>query len=102
MRAHKIDANQADIKAVFLRLGWSVFDTSGVAGGFPDLLCALRGHTVAVEIKSAKGELTPPQVRFHREWQGEIATVRTIDDVLALITQVKARLRRRADPAQSG
>ena len=31
------------------------------------------------------GKLTPEQIRFHREWRGQKAIVRTVDDLLTLL-----------------
>lgn len=46
-RAARVDANHAEIARTLRRLGWAVHDTSGVGGGFPDLVIGKAGRVVA-------------------------------------------------------
>ena len=64
-RAARTDSNHADVRDGLRALHVWVHDTSGVGGGFPDLLCWARGRLVLLEVKTAKGKLTPEQVTFH-------------------------------------
>ena len=50
--ARKVDANHSLIVKTLREMGCSVFDTSRVAGGFPDLVCGKNGKTALVEIKA--------------------------------------------------
>ena len=50
-RAARVDANHAGITSTLRQCGWVVHDTSGVGGGFPDLVIAKAGRLVLVEIK---------------------------------------------------
>ena len=50
-RAARVDANHAEITGTLRQCGWTVHDTSGVGGGFPDLVIAKGGRLVLVEIK---------------------------------------------------
>ena len=52
--ARRVDVNQSELIKVFKQLGCSVFDTSRVAGGFPDLMIGKNKKTVLVEIKSSE------------------------------------------------
>jgi len=78
------DAVQSKLTTVLQAFGWSVHDTSGVGGSFPDAVCARNGYTVLVEFKSAKGELSDGQKEFHLLWPGRIYVVRTSKDIEAM------------------
>lgn len=82
--AAKVDANQGEIvRAVRSVFGPdAVLDLSAVGGGCPDILIGVRGVNIFCELKTDRGKLTPDQVYFHREWSGQIAVVRTVDEAL--------------------
>lgn len=81
--AKQVDANQPEIKEVFLKHGFSVFDTKNVGQGFPDLILGRRGYTWLAEIKMPKGELNERQIKFHNEWKGcPIAIIRSVEEAL--------------------
>jgi len=86
-RAAKVDANQSPIvrglQAVFGPE--AVFDCSGVGRGFPDIMVGVRGHNILMEIKTDRGKLTDDQVYFHREWDGQVSVIRTLQEALDLI-----------------
>lgn len=90
-RAAKVDANQGPIVQAALSLGCSVQHLSKVGNGCPDLLIgqAHKGgrRNLLVEVKNADGRDTmePAQIRFHREWRGQVAVVRTVQDLLDLL-----------------
>lgn len=85
--ARRVDANHSIIVKTFRDLGCSVFDTSRVAGGFPDILVGVNQRTALVEIKSsASARFTPAQEAFMLNWQG--STVARIDSVEAAIRLV--------------
>jgi hypothetical protein len=85
--ARRVDANHSEIVKTFRDLGCSVFDTSRVAGGFPDILVGVNQRTALVEIKSStKARFTPAQEAFMLNWQG--STVARIDSVEAAIRLV--------------
>lgn len=82
-RYGRVDRNHSDIILYLRKCGWLVHDTSSQGGGFPDLVCSLRGITVLVEVKFSRGKLTSEQVKFRQAgWVFHI--VRTLDDVLSL------------------
>lgn len=85
--ARRVDANHSQIVKTLRELGCSVFDTSRVAGGFPDLVVGRNGKTVLVEIKAdEKAKFTPAQEAFMLNWHG--STVSRIDSVDAAIRLV--------------
>lgn len=92
-RAARKDANHNAIQDAFVRLGWSVADTSRLGDGFPDLVAAKHGETVLVEVKDGSKppsarKLTDDEVKFKGRWQGWYAEVKNMDDVLALNQRV--------------
>ena len=70
--AKKVDKNQKEIVAEFRRLGFSVYITSHVGAGFPDLIVGKGDkHTILVEIKSSStAKFTEAQLEFMRNWHG--------------------------------
>lgn len=89
--ARRVDANHAELKAAFERMGCSVLDLFRVGDGCPDLAVALHGHTEFVEVKSGDGKLLPEQRRFRREWKGVVHEARSVDDVVAIVTRMRQR-----------
>ena len=89
-RAAKVDLNHRVIVEALRRVGASVIDLSAVGDGCPDLLVGYRGHTWLIEVKSAKGSLTPAQKVTHAEWNGfPIAVVKTVEEAWLLIGAVR-------------
>ena len=82
--AAKVDANQSPIvkglKDIFGPD--AVFDCSRVGQGFPDIMVGVRGVNILMEIKTDKGKLTPDQVYFHKEWDGQVAVVTSLQDAI--------------------
>ncbi len=86
--AKRTDNNHSEIVKTLRQLGCSVFDTSRVAGGFPDLVVGRNKITCLVEIKSdEKKKYTSAQELFMMNWRGS-AVVR-INDVDGAIRLVK-------------
>jgi hypothetical protein len=87
----KKDDNHNEIALALHRCGCSVFDTSAVGGGFPDLAVGVHNRTVLLEIKRPKakgqkeGEKTPAQKEFFASWRGEVYEVRTVDEALRAV-----------------
>ena len=86
--AKRVDANHSLIVKTLRDLGCSVFDTSRIAGGFPDLVVGKNSKTALVEIKSGeKTKFTAAQQAFMLNWQG--STVARIHDIEGAISLVK-------------
>lgn len=91
-RAAKIDVNQPEIVKAFRALGYIVAHTHQLGSGFPDiivsrLLPSKHKFTALIEIKDgykpkSSQKLTPDEVEFHAKWQGEIAIINSVDQVL--------------------
>ena len=50
--AKKVDANHSLVVKTLREMGCSVFDTSSVGRGFPDLVVSRKRATTLVEVKS--------------------------------------------------
>lgn len=86
MRAYRVDANQKEIVAALRRQGWTVQHLHKVGEGCPDILVgADKKHNVLLEIKDGDGKLTPPQIIWHADWQGQKAIVRTAAEAIQAV-----------------
>jgi len=85
--AKKTDNNHSEIVKTLRQLGCSVFDTSRVAGGFPDLVVGRNQITCLVEIKSGeKQKFTPAQELFMLNWKGSaVVRINDIDGAIRLV-----------------
>jgi Holliday junction resolvase len=82
----KTDRNQAAIVQALRDFGCSVVCLHQLGGGIPDLLVATpSGETLLVEVKSAKGSLTPEQVQWISRWQGRVEIIRDPDEISRLL-----------------
>jgi hypothetical protein len=82
--ASRIDANQTVIVEGLRDAGRSVVCTHTQKKGFPDLVVGYKGKNWLLEVKDARGKLTPEQVSFHSKWLGQINVVETLAEALAL------------------
>jgi len=82
----KTDQNQAAIVQALREAGCSVQPLHQLGHGIPDLLVATpSGETLLVEVKSAKGSLTPEQVKWMSRWQGRVEIIRDPDEISRLL-----------------
>ena len=89
----KTDANQLAISEAFKSLGCTVFDLSRVGFGMTDLIVGFCGLNLLVEAKSEIGKLTPDQVEFHASWRGHKCVIRTPDEAIDLVLQIRREIR---------
>jgi hypothetical protein len=94
--ARRVDGNHSLIKTAFLQMGCSVADFARLGGGVPDLLVGIPGMNMLVEVKSKSGKLTPEQAKFHAEWKGPKAVVRTVQEAAELVGKMGEWARRKA------
>jgi hypothetical protein len=86
--AKRVDANHKELVKALRDMGCSVFDTSRVAGGFPDCVVGKNQKTVLVEFKSSvTAKFTPAQDMFMLNWKG--STVCRIHDIEGVKNLVK-------------
>lgn len=95
-RAARVDANQERIVKLYRKAGFSVAITSALGQGFPDIVVGKHGHNVLIEIKDgkqplSKQRLTEDEARFHSKWRGDIRIIKSEDDVLNHIEDLKDR-----------
>lgn len=90
MRAARVDGNQSEIVDGLRAAGVSVFITSVIGDGFPDLVCGYLGRNYLLEIKDpskpkADRRLKPDQIKFRDAWKGQYAVVETLAEAKAAI-----------------
>ena len=85
-RAAKIDDNQPEIVRFLHSFpGVSVYITSSLGRGFPDLVVSYAGRNDLWEIKDGQKpksaqKLTPAEWEFFEKWTGPVAVIRSVDD----------------------
>lgn len=99
MTAKRTDSNQNEIVKVFRQLGCSVWITSDLGKGAPDCVVGMvseSGHpfNLLVEIKDGKKapsqqRLTEAEQKFHDEWVGQIAIIRSVEQVIDLFNRYR-------------
>jgi hypothetical protein len=68
----------------------SICDLSGAGGGVPDVMLGYQGANLLIEIKRpdvapSQSKLNDLQVEWHDSWLGQVAVVRTLDDILEVM-----------------
>ena len=81
----KADANQPAIVKALRWRGATVQHLHEVGRGCPDILVGFLGHNILMEIKSAKGTLTPDEAEWHQAWNGQVCIVRTTGEALDVL-----------------
>lgn len=86
MKYGKPDANQPEIVKLLHQIpGVSVQISTVLGGGFPDLIVAYNRETFLFEIKVPGGKLNALQEVFHKEWNGIVYTVESIEQILDIL-----------------
>ena len=93
-RAAKVDRNQPAIVEAFREMGCQVQPLHTVGGGCPDILCAIAGFNVPVEIKDGSGGFTPDQKKWHAEWGAPVHVVRDVLDVAMVVQHYQGKAKR--------
>ncbi len=79
----KTDNNHAEIRRELRKRGVFVVDLSQVGNGVPDLLAAMPGRVVLLEVKSGpKEKLTPAEVGFFELYPAPCFRVENVEDAL--------------------
>jgi len=88
VRAARIDANQTEIVAALRDIPRvTVFPTSAIGNGFPDIVVGYLGRNFLFEIKDGSKppsaqKLTEKEQMFHDTWAGDVRVITCIDDAL--------------------
>jgi len=91
MTFKRTDSNHAEIiKALRKIPNLSVFSTHEVGKGFPDIVIGYKGINYLIEIKDGKKppsarKLTDAELDFHLSWNGQIDTIKNLDELLQII-----------------
>ncbi len=91
MKARRIDDNQNQVvKALRQIPGVSVFITSMVGRGYPDLNIGFKGENLLIELKdgsktASRKKLTEDEKKFHKDWKGSVHIVESLEDVLSIL-----------------
>lgn len=85
----KVDANQPKLVAQIRKLGATVKVVSQLKR-FCDIVVGYQGKNYLIEIKDpdkppSQRKLTPDEIDFHMEWEGQIDVVHTIEDVIKIL-----------------
>ena len=83
-RRARVDACHAEIVEALRRVGCGVLDMSQLGHGRPDLLVWSGTRYHLLELKAAKGSLTPDQTQWLQWWNGPVSIVRSVDEALQL------------------
>lgn len=94
MRAAKVDSNQREIVRTLRNMGASVQPLHTVGQGVPDLLVAIAGFNVLIEVKDgekppSQQKLTPDQIDWHSNWKAPVYIVNSVVQVIDLIQKLK-------------
>lgn len=92
--AAKIDSNQNEVVDALRKAGASVQSLAALGKGVPDLLVAIRGVNLLMEIKDGNKpksaqKLTDDQLKWHGAWQGPVCIVDGPEAALRMIGVVK-------------
>lgn len=80
------DANHGPLADLAAQVGATHLDLSQLGDDGPDAVIGFRGVNYLVEFKAGrKAKLKPGQERFRRTWRGQVHTIRSGDELLALL-----------------
>ena len=83
--AKRVDSNHSLVVKTLRELGCSVFDTSSVGRGFPDLVVS-KGATALVEVKRDEtAPYTKSQLEFLKNWQGTVCRIHDVQGAINLV-----------------
>ena len=81
----RIDANQNEIVDALRRCGATVWVTSDMGQGAPDLVVGFNGANYLLEVKVLGGTLTKDEAHWHATWRGDVIVVHSADEALMVI-----------------
>lgn len=81
------DTNQTEIENVFRTYGFSVFDTSPLGGGFPDVVAGKDSDNYLIEVKDgnkppSQQKLSDAEIKFHMKWRGNVHVINSVDQAI--------------------
>lgn len=93
--ASRVDTNHRAVVTELRQMGLSVRDTSRLGQGFPDIVVGRQNRNYLFEIKDpdkkpSARRLTPDEATFHNAWRGQVDTIHSAAEALAIIQQREA------------
>lgn len=90
----KIDSNQKKIVTALRKIGYSVYSTATIGGGFPDIIVGTRGINYLFEIKDSdkpksKQKLTEAEQKFMDNWSGQVHKVNSLSEIIEVIAGLR-------------
>jgi len=91
MIACKVDDNQRDIVKKLRKIpGVTVFITSSIGDGFPDIVVGYKRVNYLFEIKDgskppSRRKLTPAEEKFHDLWTGRVDICNSFEEVIKVL-----------------
>jgi len=95
-RYGRIDANQNEIVKKLRDAHHSVWITSSVGNGTPDLVIGRNGISLPCELKVGKAQLTDDELDWHTEWKGSVAIVHSFEEAVEAMNEQIRRLHGKA------
>jgi hypothetical protein len=85
-----VDRNHAEVVKALRQIGCTVQSLAPVGQGCPDILVGFRERNYVLEIKDGKKppserKLTPDEIHWHANWNGQKAVVGTVDEALRAV-----------------
>lgn len=89
----RTDANQTQIVDALRQMGATVFVTSSIGRGFPDIVMSYKGTNYLIEIKDgakpkSQQKLTKAEEEFHDKWQSTVQIMRSVDEAVDFISKL--------------
>ena len=97
-RAARVDDNQKEIVEAARKMGCTVQLLHSVGQGCPDLLVGISGTNDLWEVKDGRKtashrRLTDDQVKWHSEWRGRVCVIRSVDEAIARVNEIRLTMR---------
>ena len=83
----RVDSNQAEIvRKLRQHKELSVRDIHMIGHGFPDIIVGFQCSNYLFEIKGSwKDKLTPHEIKFMKEWAGQIERMHTYEEICSFL-----------------
>lgn len=97
-RAARKDDNQDAIIEALEAIGCTVEKLHAVGNGCPDILIGIKGFNLMAEIKDgdkvpSQQKLRPLQEKWHGEWKGQAAVVKSPAEAIQLVCRAIQELK---------
>ena len=85
----RVDKNHKEIVECLRKLGCCVLSLSAQGKGCPDLLISYQMQLYLVEVKDTGGKLRESQKAFMRSWGSPVYVVRSKEECVSLLNQLR-------------